>query len=106
MPGRGTLRPRADLLGSGGAAAPSAPLPQAVDRAVPAERGAEFRILYVGHILPYKALDTLLEAVHHLRARVGRPVRAYLTIAREDWPEGFDAFVARRDALGLAEAVT
>lgn len=82
------------------------PLPDNIDALIPSQRHNEFRILYVGHILPYKGLDNVLTALSLARGRVGRPLRAYFTIAREDWAEGYHQFLKRRDELALADVVT
>ena len=57
-------------------------------------------LLYVGHILPYKGLDTLLEAASFLKVQ-GLSFRMLLTIAREDWPAGFEAWRQKVDEAGL-----
>ena len=63
------------------------------------------RFLYVGHILSFKALPFVLEALRRAVDRSARPLRLYLTIAREDWAEGFDQFVRRVQELHLGEHV-
>jgi len=83
-----------------------ASLPADIDALIPGHRGDEFRILYVGHILPYKGLDNLLTALSLARQRMGRPLRAYFTIAREDWAEGYCQFLKRSDELALTDVVT
>ncbi len=75
------------------------PLPDAVRTAIAGSRGV--RLLYVSHAAPYKGIEILLEAARLLRDR-GIPSTVWLTIAPEDWPEGFSryqAFLARH-ALG------
>jgi len=62
-------------------------------------------VLYVGHILPYKELDVLLEAFQLVTQSIHRPVRLVLTIAREDWPKGYDAFVRQVKTRGLERKV-
>ena len=63
------------------------------------------RFLYVGHILSFKALPFLLEAFRRAVDRSVRPLRLYLTIAREDWARGFDEFVRRVEVLRLTREV-
>lgn len=63
------------------------------------------RCLYVGHILSYKALPFLLEAFRLAVDRSPRPLRLYLTIAQEDWPQGYDAFLRRVAELKLGGCV-
>jgi len=63
------------------------------------------KLLYVGHILPYKDLLFMLEVVAAAAKRLDRPLYWFLTIAREDWPAGYDAFVAKVHELHLEEQV-
>lgn len=61
----------------------------------------EFRFLYVGHILPYKGVFDILELLDRFRRQVTNSFKCFLTIARDDWPVGFDRFVAQVRHLGL-----
>lgn len=65
-----------------------------------------FTFVFVGHLQPYKRLDVLLEALLKVRTEMPeRRVRVLLTIAREDWAQGYDAFVRTVDHLGLGDVV-
>jgi len=81
-------------------------LPAHVDALMPAGEWDGVRLVYVGHLLPYKGLDTLLSALALAQKRSPQPLRAYLTVAPEDWAEGYRTFLHRRDELGLTEVVT
>ena len=63
-------------------------------------------VLYVGRLAPIKGLDTLLDALAHLRGQ-GRPVQ--LLVVGGDTDESFDGHEAelrrRVDRLGLSQAV-
>lgn len=63
------------------------------------------KLLYVGHILPYKDLLFMLDVVAAAAKQMERPLYWFLTIAREDWPDGYDAFVAKVRQLQLEEQV-
>lgn len=63
------------------------------------------KLLYVGHILPYKDLEFMLEVFALAQQRSTSPLYWYLTIASEDWPEGYARFVEKRKELGLEEKV-
>ena len=52
------------------------------------------RLLYVSHAASYKGVELLLEAGRVLRDEVAMPATTWLTVAREDWPEGFSQYVA------------
>lgn len=52
------------------------------------------RLLYVSHAASYKGIELLLEASRVLRDDAGVPATTWLTIAREDWPEGFPRYTA------------
>lgn len=69
-------------------------------RSASAAEAAPARLLYVGHLLPYKGFDTLLDALTRLMAD-GVNFSMDLTIAREDWPDGFDRFERAVAAAGL-----
>jgi len=80
-------------------------LPLSVSNLLPEERSSDtIRLLYVGHILPYKGFRTVLEAIKHL-ADQGINFKLYLTIARENWPSGFDQWVAEVSRLQLNDHV-
>ena len=81
------------------------PLPLAVQKTLADCSGEALTVLYVGHILPYKELDVLLEAFQLVTQSIHRPVRLVLTIAREDWPKGYDAFVRQVKTRGLERKV-
>jgi glycosyltransferase involved in cell wall biosynthesis len=51
------------------------------------------RLLYVTHAASYKGVELLLEASRVLRDDGLLPATTWLTIAREDWPEGFSRYV-------------
>ena len=72
----------------------SSDLPKDVAAVLPEERTDDaVRLLYVGHILPYKGFGTMLEAIR-LMDEKGLKFKLYLTIARENWPVGFDHWMA------------
>ena len=78
----------------------------AIAQRVLAECGSDtLKILYVGHILPYKQLDVLLEACQRVRGTTSRSVRLLLTIACEDWPSGYDVFVRQVKTRSLEQSV-
>jgi len=55
------------------------------------------RLLYVSHAAPYKGIDVLLEASRLLRDE-GFSSTTWLTVARDDWPQGvprYAAFIGR-----------
>jgi glycosyltransferase involved in cell wall biosynthesis len=80
-------------------------LPLNVSNQLPEERSDDtIRLLYVGHILPYKGFRTVLEAIR-LLAEQGINFKLYLTIARENWPSGFDKWVAEVSRLKLGDHV-
>lgn len=81
------------------------PLAPGLARQLAAGPAGTVRLLYVGHILSFKALPFLLEVFRLVLDRSARPLRLYLTIARGDWAEGFDAFLRRVAELGLGEYV-
>jgi len=73
----------------------AAPLPETVRAALDASAGT--RLLYVSHAASYKGVEILLEATRLLRD-AAVPCTTWLTIAPDDWPEGFphyEAFIAR-----------
>ena len=51
------------------------------------------RLLYVTHAASYKGVELLLEASRVLRDDGLLPATTWLTIAPEDWPEGFRGYV-------------
>jgi glycosyltransferase involved in cell wall biosynthesis len=51
------------------------------------------RLLYVTHAASYKGVELLLEASRVLRDDGLLPATTWLTIAPEDWPEGFSSYV-------------
>ena len=51
--------------------------------------------------MPFKGLFPLLDALAQVVARTERKVKLYLTIAREDWPEGFNHFTSKVAKLKL-----
>ncbi|MBI4634960.1 MAG: glycosyltransferase [Candidatus Rokubacteria bacterium] len=81
------------------------PLSGAVASALADAPPGTVRFLYVGHILSFKALPFVLDAFRRAVDRTARPLRLYLTIAPEDWPQGFDRFVRRVEALDLGQQV-
>ena len=52
------------------------------------------RVLYVSHAASYKGIEVLLEASRVLRDDGGLPATTWLTIARDDWPEGFFRYLS------------
>ena len=52
------------------------------------------RLLYVSHAASYKGVELLLEASRVLRDDAAVPATTWLTVAEEDWPEGFSRYVA------------
>ncbi|HKX18174.1 MAG TPA: glycosyltransferase family 1 protein [bacterium] len=52
------------------------------------------RLLYVSHAASYKGVELLLEAARLLRDDLGTPATAWLTVTREDWPEGVSRYLA------------
>jgi glycosyltransferase involved in cell wall biosynthesis len=80
-------------------------LPAIAQKALAECSQSTLKILYVGHILPYKQLDVLLEAFQRVSDATSRPVKLLLTIASEDWPSGYEAFVQQVKTRGLEEPV-
>ena len=80
-------------------------LPQDVRVCLQESEPQAVKLLYVGHLFPYKGLFILLDALSQAVQQSQCPVRLFLTIAREDWPEGYDRFVRRVMELGLSEHV-
>ena len=71
-----------------------APLPERGADAI--ARSAGIKLLYVSHAASYKGVEILLEATRLLRD-AGVESTTWLTVAPEDWPEGFwryEAFIA------------
>jgi glycosyltransferase involved in cell wall biosynthesis len=86
-----------------GAAAPSAGgLPPGVAETL--QTSAGLRVLYVSHAAPYKGIEILLDAARHLNDRAF-PSTVWLTVAREDWPEGVPRYQAFIREHGLAGRV-
>jgi glycosyltransferase involved in cell wall biosynthesis len=80
-------------------------LSEAMAKLLPPQLSGNFvRLLYVGHILPYKDFDTMLLAVRLLADR-GLNFKLYLTIARENWPVGFDRWRAEVSRLHLDDYI-
>lgn len=80
-------------------------LPTEVSSLLPEERADDLvRLLYVGHILPYKGFDAVLRAIKLLSDQ-GVRFTIYLTIARENWPSGFDRWMADVSRLHLSNHV-
>ena len=63
------------------------------------------KLLYVGHILPYKGLFDLLDAFSRVVSTVNRDVKLFLTIAEEDWPEGYHQFLQAVHEKDMSEHV-
>ena len=68
-----------------------ASLPDAAATRMAGSQGA--RLLYVSHAASYKGIEIVLEAARVLRDELGFPATTWLTIAREDWPEGYPQYV-------------
>jgi glycosyltransferase involved in cell wall biosynthesis len=69
-----------------------APLPDRIAGSIADSPG--IRLLYVSHAAPYKGIDVLLEAVRILRDDLALATTTWLTIAPDDWPEGYSRFVS------------
>lgn len=81
-------------------------LPPAVESVLPERRADDtLRLLYVGHLLPYKGLDTVVRALERV-AQGGVRFHLYLTIGKEDWPAGFERWMAGVERAGLRDRVT
>lgn len=52
------------------------------------------RLLYVSHAASYKGIELLLEAARILRDDLALPATTWLTVARDDWRDGFVRYVA------------
>jgi glycosyltransferase involved in cell wall biosynthesis len=52
------------------------------------------RLVYVSHAASYKGIELLLESARMLRDDLAVPATTWLTVAREDWPEGFSRYLA------------
>lgn len=80
-------------------------LPLALETLLPERRPDDsLRLLYVGHLLPYKGLDLVVAALRHA-ARAGLRFTFFLTIGREDWPAGYDRWMAEVERAGLRDRV-
>jgi len=80
-----------------------APLPADAEAAMSGSSGA--RLLYVSHAASYKGIELLLEAARVLRDEVRLDATTWLTIAPEDWPEGFGRYLALIERHRLAPQV-
>lgn len=80
-------------------------LPVRVKQRLASSDPLTLKLLYVGHLVPFKGLFHLLDAFAQVIEHANRMVKLFLTIAREDWPEGFDRFVSRVTELGLTQHV-
>jgi len=63
------------------------------------------KLLYVGHILPYKDLLFMLDVFAAACKQSAQPLYWFLTIAEEDWPAGYDVFITKVQQLQLTEHV-
>lgn len=63
------------------------------------------KLLYVGHVLPYKDLLFMLEVFAAASIQSAQPLYWFLTIAEEDWPAGYAAFAGKVQQLQLTEHV-
>ena len=63
------------------------------------------KLLYVGYILPEKDLFNVLDAVAMTMGDVSVPIKFFLTVSRDDWPEGYDLFVRKITDMGLTKNV-
>lgn len=63
------------------------------------------KLLYIGHILPYKDLEWLMDVFAETRKHLQTPLYWFLTIAEQDWPEGYQRFMQKRQVLGLEDTV-
>jgi glycosyltransferase involved in cell wall biosynthesis len=63
------------------------------------------KLLYVGHMLPYKDLLFMLNVFAAASKQSRKPLYWFLTIAEEDWPAGYAAFVTSVAQLQLTERV-
>jgi glycosyltransferase involved in cell wall biosynthesis len=80
----------------------AAPLPPSVADAIARSEGT--RLLYVSHAASYKGIEILLEATRLLRdAHV--PSTTWLTIAPDDWPQGYPHYEAFIKRHALADRV-
>ncbi|HEV2283938.1 MAG TPA: glycosyltransferase family 1 protein [bacterium] len=68
------------------------PLPNNAAAQMAASDG--LRLLYVSHAASYKGVEILLEADRILRDDTALAATTWLTIAPEDWPEGFTRYTA------------
>lgn len=66
------------------------PLPDDAAAQIAGSQGG--RLLYVSHAASYKGVEILLEASRVLRDDLAFPATTWLTVAREDWPEGFPRY--------------
>jgi len=69
------------------------------------ERSEGTRLLYVSHAASYKGVEILLEATRLLRD-AGISSTTWLTIAPDDWPEGFPRYEAFIERHALTDRVT
>lgn len=61
-------------------------------------------VLYVSHLGRHKGHEIAVKAMRHLR-RQGSSARLYLTIEREDWPDGFDRLTEQIQSWDLTQDV-
>lgn len=63
------------------------------------------KLLYVGHILPYKDLLFMLDVFAEAQKKADKPLYWFLTIAAQDWASGYEAFMAKRRDKQLEDHV-
>jgi glycosyltransferase involved in cell wall biosynthesis len=62
------------------------------------------RLLYVGHLMPHKNHEWLLQ-VFALSGLANHGAQLWMTAAREDWPDGYDSLVRIAQKEGVSDAV-
>jgi len=76
-------------------------LPEAQSQLFSTSKSSFVKMLFVGHIMPWKGLFSLLDALAQVAEHTKEPFKLFLTIAREDWEKGFDQFIAKVSKLRL-----
>jgi glycosyltransferase involved in cell wall biosynthesis len=81
----------------------NAPLPADAAGLMAEPRGT--RLLYVSHAASYKGVEILLEGSRVLRDELAVLATTWLTIAPEDWPEGYSRYTGFIERHGLETQV-
>lgn len=76
-------------------------LPESIQRRLEMTAEDDIRILYIGHLMPYKGHDFLIQIAGRLRETASN-FKFIVTMAREDWPEGYEKIIEEIKELNLS----